>query len=299
MRKLLLTTSFVALVTAASALAIYEADDAQHRKPSPPAGQTQQPPQTPRPATPATPRDGHTSPPDAPKTGQAVPRPPEARNEPEHPRRPPHGPVVIPYPIGPWWYPYGYSYPPYGGWRVYADWERASVRIDVTPNDAQVYVDRYYAGVVDDYDGIFQRLVLRPGAHLLEIRKTGYRSLVTELNLYAGESITYRRTMEPSTAEDVASTLPPPPGFAEGAAPPVDAPAGDIKFDVVPKDAEIYADGFYAGIVDDFNGSQHLQLAPGMHHLSIELTGYETIAVDVLVSSERTITYRAQLTKKK
>lgn len=295
MKNVLLATSFVAVIAAGGAFAVYTAGDSQHRNPAPPTGQTQQPPQPSRPTPPAPPRDGRTRPPDAPATGRATPRQPEARNEPDHPRRPSPGPVVIPYPLAPWWYPYGY--PPYGEWRVFADWERANVRIDVTPTDAEVYVDRYYAGVVDEYDGIFQRLVLRPGAHLLEIRKAGYRTLVAELNLYPGESITYRRVMEPATDGDVSTTTAPPAGFVEGAAPSIDAPPGDVTFDVTPKDAAIYADGFYVGIVDDFNGAQRLRLAPGVHQVSIEMTGYETIDVDLIITSEHTITYRAQLKK--
>jgi hypothetical protein len=209
--------------------------------------------------------------------------------------------VITPYPGWPWWtYPYPYSYPPPRPWRVYADWEGASVRLDVSPNDAGVYVDRFYAGVVDDFDGIFQRLTLRPGPHLIEIRKAGFRTLVAEVSLYPGQSITYRRTMEP-LAEAESRSSPSAPGFEEGAAIPAppdsDVPPGQVRFDVSPKDAAIYADGFYAGIVEDFNGSQHLLLAPGRHHLSIRLDGYESIDVDLSIDTGRTVTYRASLKK--
>ncbi len=40
----------------------------------------------------------------------------------------------------------------------------------VKPAEASVYVDGYYVGVVDDFDGVFQRLRLEPGPHHLEIR---------------------------------------------------------------------------------------------------------------------------------
>src|SRR5438552_1906941 len=39
-------------------------------------------------------------------------------------------------------YPYGYRYAA----------RDASVRFDVKPNEASVYVDGYYAGIVDDFD---------------------------------------------------------------------------------------------------------------------------------------------------
>ena len=62
------------------------------------------------------------------------------------------------------WGPYPYP-PPYG----YYGWIDASVRLEVTPRDAEVYVDGYYAGTVDDFDGTFQRLRVEPGQHDLEI----------------------------------------------------------------------------------------------------------------------------------
>ena len=241
----------------------------------------------------------HHNPGDAPKTGEATPRPPQPRPTPNRPV--PRGGMVI-VPGYPWWYPYPYRYPPFPGWAVYADWETANIRIDVEPDDAQVYVDRYYAGVVDDFDGIFQHLTLRAGPHLLEIRKTGFTTLVAELNLSPGQSITYRRVMQPvSAGETPEAALPLPPGFEEGAAPPPPAeaamPPGDVQFDVKPKDAEIYVDGFYAGLVDDFNGSQRLELPAGPHHLSIRMAGYETIDLDLSITAERSITYRAEMKK--
>jgi len=84
------------------------------------------------------------------------------------------------------WYPYSFGwYGGYwGGWGGYPYYgpywgpydNTASVRLQVTPRDAEVYVDGYYAGVVDDFDGTFQRLRLLPGAHEVTIWMAGYRS---------------------------------------------------------------------------------------------------------------------------
>jgi hypothetical protein len=253
---------------------------AQHHKPADPAPQHQPPQQ-------AQPKD----------QGKAQPRP-QGESRPE-PRRPGGQIVVVPDPW-PWWgYPYPYGYPPRGGFRVFGDWETANVRIDVEPADAQVYLDGYYAGFVDDFDGIFQRLTLHAGSHLIEIRKTGYTSLAVELNLYPGQAVTYRRTMEPARGDDAAAAaIASAPGFEEGAALPpssIAGPPGEVRFDVTPKEAEIYADGFYAGLVDDFNDAQRLQLAPGRHHVALKLEGYDTTEVDLSIESGRSITYRATL----
>jgi len=314
MKKLSIVLALFALLVAGSGFALYEAAAAQRHRPGQPAQpaqpqqpQPQQPQQPQRPAPPAQPGGGRAAPPDAQKSRQAVPRGPDARNEPrDRQRRGPdrHGRVVIPYSGWPWWgypYPYGYGYPPFGGWRIDADWETADVRLDVSPKDAQVYVDRIYAGVVDDFDGVFQRLTLHPGPHLLEIRKIGYTTLAVELNLAPGQTITYRRRMEPSSGEGRTPPPAPAPGFEEGAALPapddIDLPPGEVRFDVTPKEAAVYDDGVYAGIVDDFNGSQHLLLAPGRHHVELKMEGYETLEVDLIVDAGQTIRYRGMLKK--
>ena len=47
----------------------------------------------------------------------------------------------------------------------------------MTPRDAEVFVDGYYAGTVDDFDGVFQALKLDSGGYKIEIRKPGFETL--------------------------------------------------------------------------------------------------------------------------
>src|SRR5579862_5110772 len=63
------------------------------------------------------------------------------------------------------WYEFGYGYPaPYYAPYYYDPYryEASSLRIEVKPKQAEVFVDGYRAGVVDDFDGVFQRLYLPP-----------------------------------------------------------------------------------------------------------------------------------------
>jgi hypothetical protein len=94
-----------------------------------------------------------------------------------------------------------YGYPAYGypstGYGYYAiDPGRAyaygSVRIVDAPPDAQVFVDGYYAGVVDDYDGVFQHLNLEAGSHHIEIEEQGYPPIAFDVRVEPGQTITYR-----------------------------------------------------------------------------------------------------------
>ena len=61
----------------------------------------------------------------------------------------------------------------YGSYQYYGD-----VRLLVKPRDAEVYVDGYYAGIVDSFDGFFQRLTLEVGPHEIEISAPGLESMV-------------------------------------------------------------------------------------------------------------------------
>ena len=59
----------------------------------------------------------------------------------------------------------------------------SNLRINVKPREASVYVDGYFAGKVDDFDGVLQRLHVTPGHHELIIYLDGYRSLKQQLYL--------------------------------------------------------------------------------------------------------------------
>ena len=62
----------------------------------------------------------------------------------------------------------------------------------VDPGEGEVFVDGLYRGVVDEFDGVFQRLKLEAGAHRLEIRADGYAPLVFDVLVTPGETTTYR-----------------------------------------------------------------------------------------------------------
>ena len=64
----------------------------------------------------------------------------------------------------------------------------------------------------------------------------------------------------------------------------------------MPRDAQVFADGYYVGIVNDFDGIfQHLNLEAGPHHIEIQFAGgYEApLAFDLYIEPGRTTTYRA------
>ena len=76
-----------------------------------------------------------------------------------------------------------------------------SLKLKVTPRQAEVYVDGYFAGAVDDYDGLFQRLQLDPGPHRIEIRLDGYEPLSFDVRIDSGRTVTYKGEMQKRGAE--------------------------------------------------------------------------------------------------
>jgi hypothetical protein len=152
----------------------------------------------------ARPRDGHNP------VGTAVPRGavPTA----------PTGGVGILVPGGyyggygyydPWGYGYGYGGTGYGGYYggYYDPWyggyptypqstytsssDEGSLKLKIKPRQAEVYVDGYFVGIVDDFDGIFQRLHIDSGAHRIEVRANGYEPLEFEVRITPEHTTTY------------------------------------------------------------------------------------------------------------
>ncbi len=88
----------------------------------------------------------------------------------------------------PWGYGYGYGYA--RDYSIgYAD--DGALRLKVKPSDAAVFVDGYFAGQVDDFDGIFQRLHVEPGPHRIEVRADGYQPLSFDVRILPDRTVTY------------------------------------------------------------------------------------------------------------
>ncbi len=89
-------------------------------------------------------------------------------------------------------YGYGRSrYDQYGRGR-----DAGQLRLKVKPAHGQVYVDGYYVGEVDSFDGVLQRLAIEAGAHRVEIRAAGYETVTFDIMVTPGETVTYKGEMK-------------------------------------------------------------------------------------------------------
>jgi len=114
-----------------------------------------------------------------------------------------------------YWYPYSavaYGYPGYD-----AD---GSLRVQVSPNDTEIYIDNYFAGTADDFDGMFQRLHVEPGAHDITLYHDGFRTVRQRVYIQRTGTFRLRYMMVPlapgEAPEPRPAEPPPPPQGAPG-----------------------------------------------------------------------------------
>jgi hypothetical protein len=103
-----------------------------------------------------------------------------------------------------YFYGHGYYYPRYyfdAYYDGYAD--RAALRILVEPRETEVYVDGYYAGIVDDFDGFFQRLYVAPGAHEITLRLDGFATWSGEVFAAPGSTLKLHHYMQPGPSGEL------------------------------------------------------------------------------------------------
>jgi hypothetical protein len=65
-----------------------------------------------------------------------------------------------------------------------------SLELAVEPRSADVYVDGFYVGTVDDVTQ--NGLLLRAGRHWIDLRAEGYETLTVPVGIAAGQAIRYR-----------------------------------------------------------------------------------------------------------
>ena len=63
----------------------------------------------------------------------------------------------------------------------------ATLKINVNPERAAVFVDDAYVGHASDFGGAFHSMLVTPGKHRVKVDLPGYRTFETELNVLPGQ----------------------------------------------------------------------------------------------------------------
>jgi hypothetical protein len=161
----------------------------------------------------------------------------------------------------------------------------------VDPVETRVYVDGYYAGVTDDFDGLFQRLYIAPGRHEIALKLNGYVTHRVRVYVGGGATLKIDHEMQEGDGESYEDLTSPweirEPQFS--APPPIDedegeiVDSGELHLRVYPVDASVYVDGEFRGTGRD---TGTLYLAPGQHRVEVVRPGFRTAEHEVEVSSE-------------
>ena len=86
----------------------------------------------------------------------------------------------------------------YGGSGGYSQssHDTGGLRLKIKPREGQVYVDGYFVGDVDSFDGTFQKLNIDGGGHRIEIKADGYEPLQFDVVITPGDTVTYKGEMK-------------------------------------------------------------------------------------------------------
>lgn len=226
------------------------------------------------------------------------------------------------------YYDYGYSYGDYYGYYPssyyrsyrYRSGNIAQIRTLVEPEKTRVYVDGYYAGIVDEFDGLLQRLSVSPGRHEITLKLDGYRSHTFAVYANRDQTLKLRWDMvkgtgetrdtvgdynrQPANEDDrdfdrhndddadaddrTSARVPAERGREVDSDAPYTKPSrgaggGEVLFEIDPADASIYIDGEFHGKASQLS---KVQLSPGRHRIEVVRPGYRTEETEIEVGGE-------------
>jgi PEGA domain len=140
-----------------------------------------------------------------------------------------------------------------------------------------VWIDGQYVGYVDELKGD-KEIFLLPGEHEVSVRQAGYTDFTRKLVVEPGKEITVNVSMQKDPRAEYAKIT------------------SEIKLKVSPDRAAVFVDGAYAGIVHEFGGvGRAMLVAPGKHHVTIDLPGYRTFNTDVDLLPHQKVTIKTKL----
>ena len=201
---------------------------------------------------------------------------------------------------------YGYSPYSYGYGRSSYGYRTGSLRLLVEPNQARVYVDGYYAGIVDDFDGLFQRLNISPGRHEITFKLDGFRTYRVRVYVPLDQTVKIHYRMVPGSGAEVDEATAGVPGddarydsrYGERGDDRYDSrdegrydarssrdddradsgEMGTLRCDVQPPDASVYVDGSFRGTGRQLRA---LSLPAGRHRIEVVRPGFRTVEREV------------------
>jgi hypothetical protein len=155
--------------------------------------------------------------------------------------------------------------------------ELAFVAATKAEKTAGVWVDGQYVGFVKELKDD-KKLLLLPGEHDIAVRQTGYFELTEKIVAEPAKKTIMTVHLEKNPQAQFSAVT------------------GEIKLEVTPERAAVFVDGHFAGTVNQFRGAGRAMLiAPGNHHIKIDLVGYQPFETDVTLLAKQKITVKTVL----
>lgn len=215
----------------------------------------------------------------------------------------------------PMWSPFWGWYGPYGPWDRSAAYDPnlSSARLQVKPKQAEVYVDGYLAGTVDDFDGALQRLNVPAGEHAITLYLEGYQTLTQNVlfrpratvnikyelsKLSAGQPSGARPQPSPEAVNPMQRQAPSPQepnGPPPRAARQRGAAFGTLAVRVQPRDAVVIVDG--QEWESSGAGPLSIELAEGTHDVEVRQEGFAPFRRTVRVRAGDTTALNVSLSR--
>ena len=182
------------------------------------------------------------------------------------------------------------------------------------PRETQVFVDGYYVGVADDFDGSWQRLRVEAGEHELELYLEGHKTARQKVLFRREGTLKITHVMEPLGSGETSERPTPLGPAADHSSPPQDprnyAPGvrvpppprggerdsfGVLSIRVQPEDAEVYVDGERW---DGTAGSRlNVELPDGPHRVEVRKEGFRPYTANVRIRRGQTETLNISLSQ--
>ncbi len=209
---------------------------------------------------------------------------------------------------GPMGSPFGW-YGPHFNSNTY-DANLSSARLQVKPRSAEVYVDGYLAGTVDDFDGALQRLSLPAGEHTLTLYLDGYQTMTQKVLFRPRATLNFKYDLAKLGAGESSGPRPAPADVEPGAAqvrplPPAPPEAqrrasrargngfGTLAVRVQPGDALVIIDGQEW----DADGPLTIELPEGQHDVEVRQDGFAPFRRSVRVRAGDVTTINVSLSR--
>jgi len=173
-------------------------------------------------------------------------------------------------------------------------------------------VDGYFAGLVNDFDGVLQRMRVPPGEHEVTIYLEGFKSTRQMILFRPGASYKINATLEKLAPGEPNESRPKPSASAtDESRPPytrpqrdagTQAPAapeasgfGTLAVRIQPTGAFVLVDGESWEGPQDLGERLVLQLAEGRHRLEVRKDDYQPYTAEIDVRSGETTTLNISL----